>query len=308
MVDLWGLLELEATMFLLILAGGWLKRKGTISEEGQTSLSNVLMNVILPCNILNSFLVSLEANVWRDFALVIVLCAGVMTAAVFGGKVFYRLAPESSRRIMQYATLNANVAFLGLPVCEGLFGQSGTLNATIYMIPQRLVVWSYGLFVLGSGERDQKRSGIKSLVLQPCMLAAEIGLVFMLFSLKMPSVLQLTISQLGKCLFPMSMLLIGAILSKTDLKTIVNRWTIYYSLIRLAVLPGLAFVLGLALGARGAALGVAVVMAGMPAAGITAILAGQFGLDQEFASKIVALSTLLSTVTIPIWGYVAQLV
>lgn len=306
MESVFTLIELELVMFLLMIIGGYLKRKNILTDSGQSSLSDLLMNVILPCNIFKSFLVELEANVWKAFAATIMICIGVLIVAVISGRILFRNVPKKKRPIMRYGLINGNVAFLGLPVCEGLYGSAGILNSTIYMIPHRILVWSYGMFLLrgksGSGKKE-----ILSLLLNPCMAAAELGLIFMLFQIRLPSVLQMTVENLGKCLFPMSMLIIGAILSKLDLKKILNRWTVLFSSVRLLLLPGIALAIGLLLGADAVVLGVSVAMAGMPCASITAILAGQFGHDQEFASEMVALTTLLSAFTIPLWNILVRL-
>lgn len=302
------LVELEAVMFLLMFVGGLLRKKNILTEAGQKSLSDLLLYVILPCNIFKSFLVEINGNVWGDFTKVLIICGVVLLTAVFGGRLFFRKVISEKRQLMKYGLVNGNVAFLGLPVSEGLYGSEGVLNATIYMIPHRILVWSYGMVLLD--ENTKKEKGIKcvlSLLLQPCMIAAEIGLLFMVFQFQLPSVLQMSVENLGKCLFPMSMLIIGGILSKTSIKSIVNRESVFFCLVRLVLLPAVAFVVGIFLHTKGAALGVSVVMAGMPGASITAILAGQFGLDQEFASEMVALSTVLSAVSIPVWSFLAQL-
>ena len=49
------------------------------------------------------------------------------------------------------------------------------------------------------------------------------------------------------------------------------------------------------------ATGVAVVLAGMPMGGTTAILAEKYGADSTFASKCTAISTVLSLLTTPLW-------
>ena len=47
-------------------------------------------------------------------------------------------------------------------------------------------------------------------------------------------------------------------------------------------------------------------ISGMPAASLTAVLAGRYELDTETASLLVALSTVLSVVTIPVWYLILQ--
>ena len=49
------LMELEITIFILILCGAIFKRLGNIGKEGQKNLTDLVINVILPSNIVVSF-------------------------------------------------------------------------------------------------------------------------------------------------------------------------------------------------------------------------------------------------------------
>ena len=53
-------------------------------------------------------------------------------------------------------------------------------------------------------------------------------------------------------------------------------------------------------------MGISVVLAAMPAASTTAILAAKYGGDEVFATKCVVFTTLLSMVSAPVWGMVLQ--
>ena len=95
------------------------------------------------------------------------------------------------------------------------------------------------------------------------------------------------------------MLFIGSILAGVSFKSLWNRVTLYYSLIRLAFIPCLIYLFCLAFHVEPVVTGVSVVLAGMPAASVTAILAAKYKCDAVFAAKCVVSSTLLSMVTIP---------
>ena len=53
-------------------------------------------------------------------------------------------------------------------------------------------------------------------------------------------------------------------------------------------------------------MGISVVLAAMPAASTTAILAAKYGGDEVFATKCVVFTTLLSMVSAPVWCMVLQ--
>ena len=118
---------------------------------------------------------------------------------------------------------------------------------------------------------------------------------------QLPGVISATISSLGSANTSVSMLLIGAILSTVDLKKMVDRDSLYYCAVRLILIPGLVY-----LGCRIAGLeemvtGVSVLLSAMPAASVTAVMASKYQQDAPFAAKIVALSTILSMITAPLW-------
>ena len=55
MVDMKSLLTMQGMMFTMLLVGVFIRRKGIVTSEGRKSLTNLLVNLILPCNILYAF-------------------------------------------------------------------------------------------------------------------------------------------------------------------------------------------------------------------------------------------------------------
>ena len=60
---------------------------------------------------------------------------------------------------------------------------------------------------------------------------------------------------------------------------------------------------GLLLHLEPTALGVSVLMTGMPAGATAAIFAAKYGSDAPFAARNVVFTTLLSMLTLPLWAY-----
>mgnify|MGYP000142419638 FL=1 len=126
-------------------------------------------------------------------------------------------------------------------------------------------------------------------------------MALMLTQCQLPAFLGKALQCTSNCNMTMSMLLIGAIIGSCDLHPLLDRDAILYCVIRLFLMPLVVLV-----GCRAAhvgelATGVAVVLAGMPMGGTTAILAEKYGADSAFASKCTALSTVLSLITTPLW-------
>ena len=123
----------------------------------------------------------------------------------------------------------------------------------------------------------------------------------MVTQIQLPEVLNVTIKTVAGANTFLAMALVGLILSKVKLTELVERDTIYYAVIRLVFIPLLVYI-----GCRLASVddlvtGVSVVLAAMPAASVTAVMASKYKKDEAFATKCVVFTTLFSLVTVPVW-------
>ena len=145
---------------------------------------------------------------------------------------------------------------------------------------------------------------LHNVLTHPCLVAVYLGLLVMAVQVPLPYIVTQPITYIGNCNSAITMFIIGTILADVDLRTIISRTTVLFSVFRLVLLPAIAFGLSLLLGMERVAAGVSVIMTGMPAGSTAAIFAARYGSDAPFATKCVVLTTLLSMVTIPLWCYV----
>ncbi len=146
---------------------------------------------------------------------------------------------------------------------------------------------------------------MKKVLTHPCLVAVYIGLVLMIFQIQLPSVIGRPIRYIGSCNTAVTMLIVGMILADVKLTTIVSKTTLFYSFIRLIVLPALIWGFCLLVRMDPVSTGVTVLLTGMPGGATTAILAAKYDSDAVFATKCVVLSTLLSMITSPVMVYLA---
>ena len=120
--------------------------------------------------------------------------------------------------------------------------------------------------------------------------------------MQLPSFLDAALRDLSNCNTALSMLVIGTILADVRLKDMLDRSVYLFSGLRLLVIPLLTYVGCLVCGVEGLATGVSVLLAAMPAASTTAILAAKYDGDAVYASKCVVTTTVLSLLTTPVWS------
>ena len=141
------LLVLQITMLLLILVGALIKRIGIISKEGQKNINDLVIYLVLPCNIVKSFMIDCDSNTFVQFAEVLVLSIGIQIVSVILGKILYGKREAGHRMSLQYGVICSNAGFLGNPVAEGVFGSIGLAMASIFLIPMRIMMWSSGIAI-----------------------------------------------------------------------------------------------------------------------------------------------------------------
>lgn len=123
--------------------------------------------------------------------------------------------------------------FLGNPIAEGIYSEVGVLYTSIFLIPMRIVMWSVGHDVLrrerdgGQAQGRQKRADapLSGRHLFRTALHDHAGAA--------PSVVLNTVKYIGSCNSALTMFIVGTILVDVPLKSICNRDTAAFSVLRL---------------------------------------------------------------------------
>jgi len=305
-MDIGGLFHLQGMMFLLMGLGFFLRKRQIITPEGKKCLTDLIVDVILPCNIIHSFCVELEEGLLRSCLQILLVSVALQILCMLLAAFAYRRVPKEQRMSLQFGTVCSNASFLGNPVAEGLYGPLGLLYASIYVIPQRIVMWSVGVSYFTSSPNP--RELVKKVATHPCIIAVAIGLVLMITGIRPPLFLDKSISSLGGCTTAITMLYIGAVLADAGAGHMVNRTTVFYAFLRLIAIPAAVLLGCKAFAIDPTAAGVAVVLAAMPAGSLTAVLAAKHKGDEVFACQVVVFTTLLSMALLPVWCLVLSAV
>ena len=297
-----GLFDLQIMMFLLMAVGVVLRKMNIITKEGKGMLTDLVIDLILPCNIISAFYMPMDHSVFVSGVEILIISILIQIFCTFISGILYRKVPKEKRMVLQYATVCSNAGFLGNPVAEGLYGSVGLLYASVYLIPQRIVMWSAGVSYFT--ECPSKKEVVKKVLKHPCIVAVEIGIVLMVTQVQLPGFLSSAIENVGGCTTAITMMLIGTILTDVDMRHILTRTTVAYSFIRLVFIPAVVFAGCWLANIDSVVAGVSVTLAAMPAGTTTAILAMKYHGDEEFATQSVVLTTMLSMAAIPIWSLI----
>jgi predicted permease len=295
--------SLMGEMLLLMLVGWLIRRVGILTKEGKKCLTDLILYVILPCNITKAFISEkLDSELWGSMIVVLIVAILIQILCTVISAFAYRRMEEGQKEVFQYATVCSNAGFMGNPLSQAVFGDLGLLYTSIYLIPQRIVMWTAGVSYFTRA--SDKKNLMKKVLVHPCMIAVYIGMFLMLTGIALPDFLMKTITSISSCTGAMTMIYIGTIFTEVNWKELVTPSQVYFAVLRLAVIPLIVYIPCRLLGLDPVVTGVSTFLAAMPAGSTTSLLASKYGADEVSAAKCVIFTTALSVVSLPVWGMI----
>jgi predicted permease len=291
------LLNIQGVLFVYILIGVYVKKKKIITRDNQQKYIDFVLQILMPCMIFNSFQQELTLHTVKRVGIVISIAFAVAVMALLLGKILYRRYPYSKRSIMQYGTIVNNAGFAGLPLAGEILGETGLFYASFFLIPNRIFMWSVGISLF---EKTDTKTKWKNVLLNPNIIAVELGLLQCLISVKLPYFLDYSIEKVGNTVSPISMIIVGAILADVNIKSIFDKSVFLVAVVRLLLLPLMTIGILSVFQLDETISGVTLVLTAMPVGTTTALLAAKYDADVDFASKCVFVTTMLSLITVPL--------
>ena len=84
-------LTLQITLFLLIAVGFVVKKMHIVGYQGQKNLNDLVIYVILPCNIIHAFTEgTADGSVFVQYLEILLISIGIQIFCVIYGKVIFR--------------------------------------------------------------------------------------------------------------------------------------------------------------------------------------------------------------------------
>jgi len=293
-------------LFLLIIAGVIIKKKGIVTDHINAEVSSLVVNVCLPAFILSSMAFDFSLEVLTNSGLLVVISFSIYGVSIALSKVLNKGLglKGAARDVYEYVAVFPNCGFMGYPVLHAAFGQEAVFYAAIYNLSFSVLVWSYGVFIMQRSHRENAEqrsifSIIKSSV-NPAMIAVLLGFLMFLTGIKLPGPIHQTVKMIGSATTPLSMMFIGFILAEVHPRELFSdKRDFLLTFHRLVILPALVYFTLTTIGISGITLVIPVVITAMPAAANSAILASRYQSDFKLASKLIFITTLFSILTIP---------
>jgi malonate transporter and related proteins len=292
-------------VFLIIALGAMLKRTLLQSEEAWQSIERLTYFVLFPALlIVTTGTADLSGIPAQGMAIALIVSFGAISILVILLRpVFTRafaISGPSFTSIFQGSTRWNS--YISLAIASGLYGATGlalTSVAMIALVPLFNAVSVWVLAHFASDEKMDARTTVGHILRNPLIWSCIVGIAINLIGLPLPKFLIAFGDVLGRASLAIGLLLVGAGLVIGDLwKPDIGIVTA--AILKLALLPLIAILLGKALGLAGPPLAIVAIVASVPTAPATYVLARQMGGDAPLIARILTFQTAIAFVTVTV--------
>ena len=327
-----------AILFIMMVPGVIMKKCNFCTDAFGKGISNLVLYIAQPCLIVYAYL-SCEASfsdIWLGCLMTFILSFVAHIIFTVIALPVFRKAPDGACRMLRFATIFSNAAFMGIPLIQAIIPDpTAAIYASIYNITFNLFLWTLGVKLCTDGLSDMHNDedcdchehlqaaakiSVKKVLFHPVTLASLIGLILLILGVNNTllasaqlSIISDSLLMLKNLVAPLSMVVIGLRLADIDFHGFFKDVYMYVFLaLRHLALPALTVLvmklLALFLPISDTVSLVIAIMASAPAATSATMFAEKYDCDAPYVSRLVTVSTILCIATMPVIVLLVQLI
>lgn len=305
---------LAIELFLMNLVGYFARKMGIVTKEFPSQVTSLLLKICVPCLVFRSVsrAVPFSLSALKQCGIVLLIAACVLALSFALGQACYVLSRRSGfARVIRFALLFTHYSFMGIPIIQTLFGDTGMFYYSFFLIPIRIAYYSLSEPIMVPPDKDAPRLSfseiLRSTLLNPCLIAMILGLIFWVAGWQLPAVPDYVVSTLSGITSPLALILCGMILAEYDIRSLLHVKYLAIPALRTILMPLLALLLIQPLKALGVdemVCQITVIYAALPIASLLPVYTMRLDPDPEdrmVAASACAFSVLMALVTVPVF-------
>ncbi|MBD97902.1 AEC family transporter [Candidatus Marinamargulisbacteria bacterium] len=289
--------KLIAPIFIIVSLGAFLRYRGMLTDRFVTTASQLVFQTAMPALI---FLKISNAPLHELTNLTLMWVSLSVFATYSLGLMFMSRYYPAHQAVFIQAGFRSNFGIIGLSIAWLLWGTIGLSKAALllavvsplYNVSSIIIFNYYNSQASGPGYWE-------SFVKTPLLWGALLGIVFAYYSWEVPPVAEQTLQHISALALPLALIGIGATCTKETIRSL-SRIHAVVCLLKLVIAPALAVSIGIAMGLTGMDLGIVFLLMATPTAVASFIVAQTFSTDAKLAGSLVVVTTILSSITLPI--------
>lgn len=306
------------SLLALVGAGVVLVKTKLLKKEDSVALSKISVFLLSPCVIVSSFSMKVDGKAGQSLLLCFFYAILANFLFLFLGTLLRK--PLHLSPVEEMSLEYTNCGNFVLPIVASVLGEEYLLYVSAYITVYNLLVWTHGIHLFqGKAEQTKeeksKENAFLKILFNPNILAILFGVFLFFTKISLPAPISLAISDLGKMIGPISMLITGIILGSMSFKKILSYRRIYMvTAFRLLFFPFIYLLLISVLSRIDGFLDnpvlflVTFLSAMAPAAANVSQFAILYGKEEEYASCINIFTTLCTIFSVPVLVYLSGMI
>lgn len=292
-------------LFLMLVLGYSLKQIRVYDEHTISGMNQLVFKVFLPLLLFINIYQTDVAGVF-DLKLMLVAVLGVLGSFFMTWLIIAWIEKDNRKRgVLIQGIFRSNFVIFGIPVTTSLFGGEATGAAALLVavIVPIFNMLSVVILEIYRGSRINVPKILKGIITNPLIIGSVIGLLCLWLHIKIPLVLEKTISDLSKVTTPLALVILGGSFTFSSMKGNVKQIAIGV-LGKLVIVPVICLSFALLIGIRGVGLAILMSIFASPTAVSSFSMAKQMDGDADLAGHLVVLGSMLSVVTMFVWIFI----
>ena len=294
-----------APIFLIMVAGALIQRRGILSDEVETGVMRLCLILLAPCLIFtkiagNPQLERVSVALWSIGSGLVLILLGYGIA--YAAAIVARLKRGHGLRTFTISAGIQNYGFMALPVVIELWpddpGPAGLIF--VHGLGVEIALWTVGMIIISGHAAPSWRMLVNGPFIA---VVASLTLNYTGGHVLIPEVVKRAMAMLGDCAIPMSLFMIGATIGRLFERQFLGEMAKIGAVsivVRLAIIPAVILAAAKFLPLPAELQKVLIVQAGMPAAVFPIVMARLYGGHPQTAIQVVLATTVASVITAPL--------
>ena len=284
-------------MFLIMLLAVLCYRMGLVNQEGNKSLSNLLLLVVNPCVILTVYQTDYNPFLARGLLFAFAAAIVVHVVGILVSTLLIRPSSGPDYSIDRYSAMYSNCGFIGIPLVGSVLGDTGVFYVTAYMVAFNIFTWTHGIVLM---EKKCTLKNLKEGFISPMFISTIAAVSLYFAQIRLPEVLVDSMQYVADMNTPLAMLIAGFSVAQSDLLKMLKKKRIYLiSAFKLLLMPLLMIPVFMLMRLPYDVAMTMLIATACPTAATGTMLAIRYSQNYTYASELFAMSTVLAVAAIP---------
>lgn len=298
-------------MGVTVMIGAFMSYKLQIHSDARKLLVSFIINVAMPCIILNGlFHVKMTNQLLLTILAVFVLSIFINCLGLLLGWTISKVLGFESVKAKQAAVLAGlgNTGFIGVPLCHSLFGPIGGLLGAVFDAGMDFILFTVAVFLLQDHPSFSFRQ-LKSLINLP-LCSIFIGITSVAIGFQPPDILKELTSSLANIAAPLAMLYIGMMIPpifKQQYKVQILQIGTPL-IVKLLILPFMVTVFLMVVELSNSIKQIILIQASMPTLTLASVMFAKYAKEEEWAALATITSTIVAMATIPFIIFIGKFI